>query len=440
MGVFQRAERGGSWYYRFMIKGEIFKGPCIMPNGKRAQSEADALICEEIARKAVDEAAPRKLVRARRVNAATFGLAQAYALHFKAIEATATDNHKASLRRHAMEAIAYFRSIGKDNVADIDDNDCAQFRSAVIKRHRRVFIGGQDKEPDANDETLWKELGRRRSPGECNHVLNALRSAFKAASRVIDQETREPVIARIPFIEPVKVPKREPTPMSDDEFRRRREVAPPWVQDAADLARHFGLRLSETLLVTVDHLNYDRRGLTLAPGEAKRIDQQHCLGTPEGWEIAKRLARQARARGVKHLVTWPGVRAAKLMQGGKHVGRRPLSEVPVEVIKWEPLTTIRRAWNQTAEAAGIEKPHRFHDLRAAYVTEVAKGEKSGKKIQEIARHKSFTTTERYIGLVDDDLSGTMDKVAAARGGRLLSSSGKREGGYRRPTPRAKNAR
>jgi integrase len=434
MGVYQRKERGGAWYYRFKIDKVPFKEKCLMPNGKPPANRFEALQCEKAAREAAMANAPRpKFAPAATIRPNDVTLEEAFAWHVAKIENEAGQTHLLSLGRAAREALAFFGE-GR-RLLSITDKDILDFRASVIRRKRRVFIGGPEKNPDPTDESLWRELDKRRSPAEQNHVLNALRSAFKAAYRMRDAAGR-PMIPFLPVIERVHVPRRRPTPMSADEMNRRRAVAAPWVQDAIDLARHFGLRLSEALSVRVRHLDFDRRVINFRGEEVKSGNDQVCHTTPEGWQVALHLARQARERGVDHLVTYPAGKVAKQIRGSGT--RRDLAEVPPESIKWKPMKSIRRAWSNTAKAAGIENPRRFHDLRAAYITEIAQHEKSGKKIQGVARHASFSTTERYIEIADSELVGVMDVVAKARKGKTLTMPAPANShGARRPAPTAK---
>ena len=112
----------------------------------------------------------------------------------------------------------------------------------------------------------------------------------------------------------------------------------------------------------------------------------------------ERLARQARARGVAHLVTWPGpAHMAAFLAGGK---------VPADA--WRPLTSIRRAWRGTAARAGIKGAHRLHDVRARYITEIARAAPAF--AQEAARHQDPATTAGYIAFVAPEVSRALEAV------------------------------
>ena len=62
--------------------------------------------------------------------------------------------------------------------------------------------------------------------------------------------------------------------------------------------------------------------------------------------------------------------------------------------------------------AGI-KPFGFHALRRYVASVLADTHKvSAKRIQRILRHKSLSTTERYIQNINDDLEDTLELLSA----------------------------
>jgi hypothetical protein len=57
--------------------------------------------------------------------------------------------------------------------------------------------------------------------------------------------TRLPVLDEAPKVKLHKMPRRLPRPIGDDELHDRLDVAKPWTREAAELARLFGLRLTD---------------------------------------------------------------------------------------------------------------------------------------------------------------------------------------------------
>jgi hypothetical protein len=109
-----------------------------------------------------------------------------------------------------------------------------------------------------------------------------------------------------------------------------------------------------------------------------------------GWHLLEKLSHQAVARGQTYLVTWPGPKYFRHFLAGR--------EVPREA--WVPLQGIARSWRTTIRRAGIEEPHRFHDVRARYVTEVAKVQPA--------------TTALYIRLATNEISDAVSQAVARR--------------------------
>lgn len=85
---------------------------------------------------------------------------------------------------------------------------------------------------------------------------------------------------------------------------------------------------------------------------------------------------------------------------------------PIPREDWRPLKGIRRSWKTTIKTAGIERPHRFHDVRARYVTEVAKVQKAA--AQDAARHQDPATTAMYIKLADMEIRDAVAQANARR--------------------------
>ena len=80
---------------------------------------------------------------------------------------------------------------------------------------------------------------------------------------------------------------------------------------------------------------------------------------------------------------------------------------------WRSLKSLKRSWKTTAKNAEIEQPHRFHDVRARYITEIAKGS-SAAITQAAARHADPTTTAGYVNIAANEVSEAVAKAMATR--------------------------
>lgn len=396
MTVFFRPERQ-RWVYEFVAGGRRYRGNCVDPvtgqpvTSKRRAVEVEAELKARVRR------SPATLQRL--ASPAAFTLAQALSLHISA-QAGRDSRHRENLRQHVRELVAFFGEAAP--VLAIDHVAIEKYRAFCIGQPLRVWVGGSVKERDREDPRYWRVVeGKTRTAATANRYLATLGAALRAAHKVRDPATGEPVLPFPPTVQQFDEAKRLPTPMPAAEFEKRRKAAPPWTRDAIDLSRLFGMRKGEVLAATVDHVDHERRCLRFRGEETKSGRDELMHGGDAGWALLERLMRQAKERGARHLVTWPGAKGkAAVMRG----------EPAPKGTKWEPVKSIRRAWRTTAKG---ERGHRFHDLRASYITELATVA-SAAVVQEAARHADPSTTRRYIGGMGGAITSAID--AARRRG------------------------
>lgn len=376
MTVFQNRHRGGQWRYDFRHAGKRYQGPCVDGVTKEAaRTKAEAKQCEALARNAarVGEKAGRSISRP-----GTFTIGQAIVAHIEG-QVGSSPVHVANVKAYAREILAFF---GTDTpVAEID-----QERADAFRRHTAA-------------RKVKGKSGRTIAPASVNHRLNCLRAALAHAHRIKDPITGLPMLPFPPAVSPVPEPKRQPTPMGDAELFARLAKAPPWVREAAELARYFGLRRTEALEVELGNIDTERRAIRFDGTRTKSGRDEFAFPVGEGWAILFRLARQARARGQVRLITWPGPAAMADFLAGKRVAPEA----------WRPIKSIRRAWRGTAGKAKVAAPLRFHDIRARYITEVAKVVSSA-TTQEAARHQDAATTARYTAIASREVARALESV------------------------------
>ena len=85
---------------------------------------------------------------------------------------------------------------------------------------------------------------------------------------------------------------------------------------------------------------------------------------------------------MQHLLTY--------RRGGEK--RKDGSDAP-----WQPVKNPKRAWKTACKAVGVR--YRFHDTKASFVTTVAHVAPAA-VTQQLARHKSYETTRRYLRVAD----------------------------------------
>ena len=325
----------------------------------------------------------------------------AAALHLQRKVGTDPD-HIANHKLYIAEILEFFGPAVA--IAEITAAHVEEFRQHAATRKLRVWIGGPDpkKRRDRNDDKWWRTTKRTRSARTVNSYLMCLAALFMIAYNMRNPITRERELMFPLEVRLLKAAKREPRPMPDGEFDARQAMAPPWTAEAAELSRVFGLRRGEALWVERRHIDREEGGLLFSGEETKSGRDERVFGGEAGLVLLERLRLQAVQRGQTHLVTWPGPKHWRAMLRGQ--------EVPRSV--WRSLKSVRRSWRTTIRTGEIEQPHRFHDVRARYVTEVAKVQAAA--TQDAARHADPATTALYIKLAAGEVRTAVAKAMAQR--------------------------
>lgn len=409
--VFQNKQRGKAWSYDFWLNGVRHRGYCLDDNGQPVTTRTAAKASEEQVRVAArqGQAAGRSTVRA-----GDYALVQAQAALLKrVVDRKRKASHVDNIRLWGDHILLFFgpetpfRALSQKGI----DEYVVHVSSETVKK----WLGGNRK-PTAADlkkPELWRDTGNVRSKRQVNNYLKHLRKLLEGAAKVKDPVTRQPVLSQDPplEIELEKVSRRKPRPMTDRELADRRAHLTPWAADVAELSRLFGLRQSEALTLERRHIDREVKGLFFRD-ETKSGNDEHAYGGAEGWKLLQRLERQAVARGQQRLITWPGRQHVRAFLAGKRVPKD----------SWEPLKTLSGSWRKSAGRAGVADPHRFHDVRARYVTAVAQADRSAAK--QAARHQDPATTDLYIQVADEEVRAAVTKAMAQRP-MIATATGKR---------------
>lgn len=404
MSVFQDKRRNKRWSYDFWLAGRRYQGYCADAKGLPAKNKREALDCEAAVRTAVRKNEGPQ-VRSLRAEAYTLNQAcVAYLARKEETEASNYDNHVMYVR----EIRAFLN--GDKAMADITADDIENYRRHCAAQAIKVWIGGQRRKDDPRANRFWKDTGRVRSKKQVNNYLKCLRALFAIATKVRHKTTRAPVIDEVPEIQLHWVPKRLPRPITDAELDARLDSAPPWTREAAELSRLFGLRRGETFWLERRHVDHETQGIRFLPNETKSGNEELAHGGIAGWQLLLQLDRQAFQRKQRHLVTWPGKTHFQKFLAGK----------PVPTDCWGPLKSIRKSWTAAARRAGVVHPHRFHDIRARYITEVAKVLPAA--AQDAARHQDSSTTAMYVKLASSEIRDAVAQAVARRAGTKKSKA------------------
>jgi hypothetical protein len=410
MTVFQDKRRPGKpWVYSFFLRKQRYQGDCVDAQGVPAATKRAALDVQADRRQAARQAQSLAKSGLRR-DAYTLNQAAILYLARKQTDAPSDyDNQLSYIReiRAFRDPDGHDYAGGHKAFVDVTDEDNQAYRRHLTTRTIQIWTGGPKRKRDApNAARFWKDSGRKLAPRQVNKHLVALKALFTIATKTRDPVTREFVLDAEPEIKLLPVPKRIPRPIGDEELAARQAEAPQWTREAAELSRLFGLRQGEAFWVGLQHVdrttNNELVGLRFRPNETKSGNEELAFGGEAGSELLLELEAQARARGTRTLVAWPGKKYFRAFMLGR--------DVPREC--WVPLKSVRSSWKRAAERAGVENPHRFHDVRARFITEVAKVQPSA--AQDAARHQDPATTALYIKLASSEVRDAVSQAMAQR--------------------------
>ena len=199
-------------------------------------------------------------------------------------------------------------------------------------------------------------------------------------------QTGRAVIEHVPEIRDLPVLQRMPRPIPDEVALKVMEQVPQHVREAMVATLFFGFRRGEIFGATIEQVDFNLGGFRVDAARTKNKQDAFLPGAPEAMEFMRALVEQARSRGTKYLITWRRL----------HKDPEALAAEP-----WVSIKQPRRAWARIMkliEEQGGSR-YRWHDIRAAFITNVALS--SGPlAAQRLARHSSFSTTQAYIAVAD----------------------------------------
>ena len=393
-------DQHGAWRFDFWLDQRRHRGLCLNEKGERVTTKTAAKQAELLERARAEQG---RQAGGTVVRAGDYTLAQAQATILKrVVDRQRTDEHVANLRLWGDDILGFF---GPDlSFSSLTQDLVDDYRNHVAAQPVRKWLGSS-RTPSAADyrnPALWRDTGRRRSQRQVNNYMMHLRRLLAIAAKVRDPVTRQPVLNQYPPLEVEldRVPRRKPRPISDAELNQRQAQLTPWAREAAELSRLFGLRKSEATTIEISHIDEQAKALFFRGENTKSGHDEHAFGGDAGWKLLQRLKRQAIARRQTRLISWPGPEHFQAYLKGR--------KVPVE--SWRPVKSIDGAWRRSAK--GIDGAHRFHDVRARYITSVAQANKG--VARQAARHQHSATTDLYIQVADEEVAQAVAQAMARR--------------------------
>jgi integrase len=357
------------WVYEFQIEGARYRGRCIHPEtgaAARNKREADKieLLIRADALRAPDDQANEQLLLSH-----AFG---AFATRKRSAK------NWPNQQNYIRELTRFFGATTP--IEEISTQRVWDYIAFARQQPILVYMGaGKRITPDVDRATLFRPCtsGKLRADSTINRYLDCLRETLRIAYEIVDSRGRPRLQGLMPKIPDLDEPEHLPRPISDADIDRIVIEAPLHLAEAVLLARLMGFRKGEMFALTVDQVDLGNRGIWLAAASTKANRAEFIPASGEACELLAWLLGEARQRGVRSLISY------------RH-GKKG---------EWCGIKNPRRAWRTTLTALGLEGQHVFHNTKASFVTAVA-NVATTEVTQQLARHKDYRTTQRYIKISD----------------------------------------
>lgn len=263
--------------------------------------------------------------------------------------------------------------------------------------------------------------GRMRADSTINRYLDCLRETLRIAHGVRGANGQPLLSGEPPKVPDLTEPEKLPRPIADDVLWEMVERAPAHLAWGILLARLMGFRKGEMFALTCHQVDTANRGIWLNAENTKAKRDEFIPANVDAMELLTYLIAEAKARGSTFLITY----------------RRRLKDGPDGMPRFTaavPIKNPKRAWQKVLSDMGLKGLHKFHNTKASFVTAVAHTA-SAAVTQELARHKDYRTTQRYLKINDEAARAAVEaatlKVTAKTGAARSPQQGER-GWPRRP--------
>jgi integrase len=376
------------WYYDFVIDGQRHGGYCDDPaTGKPAKTKTEA--------KAIEARARSKFLAGqslKRPNPRTYTVAQAFAVYM-------THNkkglHFSNLQNYVHEMVTWFGAATP--LVEVTHQRILNYITWARQQKIRHWTGGRFR-PNGpfplgrTAEYYWKTAENTRADSTINRYLTCLGKALRMAHNDHEPETGLPLLPIMPKIPKLKEPALLPRPIAPDDLERILAASPQHLADAIRLTVLMGFRRAEVFGLTINHFDPHNRGVWLSHSETKANRDEFIPANEMAYDILVRLVARAKDLGKEHLILYK--------TGGK---RTP--------VNWRPVKNIQTSWENVLKKVGLKGRHVFHNTKATFVTAIAQ-EMPAAVVQDLARHRDFSTTMRYIRVADSVRRKAVDSITS----------------------------
>lgn len=386
------------WRYNFYRGKKRYSGYCIDATGAHAKTKSAAKEAEGVAKRLAD--IEPKLPRAEGLS-----ISRVVAAIIPRLQLQAQWSNK---QRYLRDVVAYFgpeTAVASISKAMIDD-----YITHSLQQPLRVWRGGPNRDPaDPANDRFWTDSGKTRTQATVNRYLPVLREIFDRAYNTFDPITRQRAITEIPKFSDLQEPKRKARPIPDNVLSKVISTLPTHVVDALVASLYFGFRCSEIFEMEIPDVDFERGGVWLKAENVKDHEDAFLPGAPAAMEHMAKLVAQARDRGTMRLISWRRYRKDPANQAQE---------------PWLPMKSPKTAWATAMDKIEEEfgRRWRWHDIRAAYITQVALTA-GPVAAQHLARHSEYRTTQGYVAVADETLraganmAADRPSLAVLRGGK-----------------------
>jgi integrase len=387
----------GRWMYNFVRNGERHAGYCVDPaTDEPAKTKTDAKRIEEalkveVAKAQPAAAAPSEYTVARMIAAYT----------------TRKQGEKDWPNKtiYIREMLTWFGA--GTAVREITEQRIWDYIAWAREQPVLIYRGGPKARTPEEKARFYAPAkdGRKRADSTINRYLICLGEALRIVHGMKDAAGR-PLLAEMPKVPRLDEPEHLPRPVSDDHLKAILSRAPQYLADGVLLVRMMGFRKAEVFSLTVNQVDLQNRGVWLEAESTKANRAEFVPANEEAMGLLRRLVAQANERKVPYLFAY---------QRGKPKDPAKAS--------WLPVKDPRKAWKTACRKLGIE--HRFHDTKASYVTAVAHVAPAA-VTQQLARHKSYETTRRYLRVADEAARRAVEAISMNAVGSTQTASTRKQ--------------
>lgn len=383
------------WAYNFMVGGKRHSRLCVDPDTRepaRNRTEAERLedLARAVAIRRLRAGAAGNAAAAAAPGATVYTLAQAVAAYSVRAQQM-RDWRKISGRMD--ELLNHFGHATP--VTAIGTAQVEAYQAWALTQPVRRWRGGPSsieqlkQKPHGAKRATFRAMAHRRTGQTVNRYLSTLSAILRGAHRLRDVHGRRllPELPDMPWLPEAPAAAR---PLGDELLGKVLRAAAEHVRHAVALAALAGTRLQEALRLEIR--DYDPRArVLLLPGSRQKSNRPDPINlSPRAAALVEWLIERARAAHQVRLILY-----AKPLKRPKGLPKD--APQPTRLV---PITSLRRAWLTALEAAGAPR-HRFHDLRADFADGLALDPQVSVRLaQQIMRHATPTTTQRYLGKYD----------------------------------------